>query len=114
MWKKIFTALQVLALIAAVAGGWGLALNQFASFLSSGKQVGIVDLQRQAAERQLKYLELQEQRYDMQERATAECLLFGAPRAIVIKDKVFCVVTWYGSEQIASLEYLQKNYGKQP
>lgn len=111
MWRKVFIGLQVAALLSAVLGGWALALNQFASFLDNGKRAGLADLEREVAETQLAFLESQAEARTVQERAAEECLAFGAPRAIVVGGETYCVVLYFGSEQIASLRYLKERYG---
>jgi hypothetical protein len=87
MSNKIETALRVIAIVSLIVGAWALAINQFSQFVENGKEAQLA-------------------------QASADCVQFQAPHAVIVGGEVFCYATFNGSEQLAPLSYLQKAYGE--
>lgn len=87
--ETISNALRLAVIVSVIAMAWATALGQFASFVDTG------ETRKETA-------------------AVAACVPYEFPHAVIVDGKVYCYTTYWGTEYIIPLEYLQKTHKPTP
>ena len=84
--SKVENILRIAAILGVLIAGWAIGINQIANIVENARNVQEIN-------------------------ATAACVEFDAPHAIIVEGVTYCYKTFQGSEIVIPLEILQEQYG---